>query len=205
MGTIIHRVVELFVENLEDFEKLQEKMFNEKVEALLNQAIEESEIQKSRNQALLKLVFIECKRLCKHIFDEQTNSGFKHKKSEWNFEGKNAINIKLDSGRVISIEGKIDRIDEFGNYIRIIDYKTGKVDGDFSSVYYGTKIQLISYLSAVTKYGDKKVAGVFYLPIHSDYATSEKMLKNMYRMEGYLLAFILIGTNELSLFSNESV
>lgn len=207
VGTIIHRVVELFVENLEDFEKLQEKMFNEKVEALLNQAIEESEIQKSRNQALLKLVFIECKRLCKHIFDEQTNSGFKHKKSEWNFEGKNAINIKLDSGRVISIEGKIDRIDEFGNYIRIIDYKTGKVDGDFSSVYYGTKIQLISYLSAVTKYGDKKVAGVFYLPIHSDYATSEKMLKNMYRMEGYLLDDIGVAKNmdyTLSLENKES-
>lgn len=207
VGTIIHRVVELFVQQIEEFKGLDEIKFDFKVEELLKQSITESGIFAERNKAVIKLLFGECKKLCRHIFVEQENSGFKHKKSEWCFEGENAINLNLLNGKVIRIEGKIDRIDEFSNYIRIIDYKTGKVDSDFNSIYYGTKIQLISYLSATVKYGEKKVAGVFYFPIHSDYATSEKMLKNMYRMEGFLLNDISVVKNmdySLSLEENES-
>ena len=195
VGTIIHRVAELFVDEIELFKDLTDLEFDKKVSDLISQAIQELKISENRNQAILSLIFVECKKLCKHIFIEQTNSGFKFKKSEWSFDGENAVKLKLQDGREVSIEGKIDRIDEFNNYIRIIDYKTGKVDSDFSAIYYGLKVQLISYLSAVTKYGDKKVAGVFYLPIHSDYATSEKMLKNMYKMEGFLLDDIDIVRN----------
>ena len=195
VGTIIHRVAELFIDKIDLFKDLQDAEFDKNVAELIGQAIQELKIFEGRNQAILSLIFVECKRLCRHIFVEQTNSGFKHKKSEWSFDGDNAVKLSLQDGRVISIEGKIDRIDEFNNYIRIIDYKTGKVDSDFSAIYYGLKVQLISYLSAVTKYGDKKVAGVFYLPIHSDYATSEKMLKNMYKMEGFLLDDIDVVRN----------
>lgn len=207
VGTIIHRVAELFISEIDGLVSKTNEEFDEKVKSILSAAIQELLIVADKNQAILKLIFTECKRLCRHIFNEQQNSGFKHKKSEWSFEGENAIRLTLESGQTISIEGKIDRIDEFNNYIRIIDYKTGKVDSDFSAIYYGTKIQLISYLSAVTKFGDKKVAGVFYLPIHSEYATSEKMLKNMYRMEGFLLNDIDIVKNmdyTLTLEENDS-
>lgn len=207
VGTIIHRVVELFIEEVEALFDKNESVFENKVEELLILAIDELGVVKERNQAILKLMLVECKKLCKHILFEQQNSSFKHKKSEWKFDGENAINLKLENGQVVSIEGKIDRIDEFENYIRIIDYKTGKVDSDFSAIYYGTKIQLISYVSAVTKFGNKQVAGVFYLPIHSDYATSDKMLKNMYKMEGFLLDDISIACHmdrTLSLDNKES-
>lgn len=205
VGVVIHRVAELFIEKLDLIER--EEDLDEKIREIVDFSLEELSISKERNLAILNLIVTECMNLCKHIFVEQKNSGFKHKKSEWSFSGDNAIKIKLDDGRTVSIEGKIDRIDEFQNYIRIIDYKTGKVESDLSSIYYGTKIQLISYLSAVTKYGDKKVAGVFYLPIHSDYATSEKMLKNMYKMEGFLLDDIDVVKNmdyTLSIDNNDS-
>ena len=42
------------------------------------------------------------------------------------------------------MKGKIDRVDECGEYKRIIDYKTGDISSDLASVYYGKKIQLIN-------------------------------------------------------------
>lgn len=187
VGTIIHRVAELFICEVSELEGADKSDFDKRVAEILDIAIQESGINKQRNGAILELMLAESKRLCAHILYEQQNSSFKHRKSEWQFEGENAIVLRLQNGQVIKIEGKIDRIDEYSNYIRIIDYKTGKIDSDFSAIYYGTKIQLISYVSAVTKYGNRQIAGVFYLPVHSDYATDEKMLKNMYRMEGFLL------------------
>ena len=187
VGTIIHRVAELFIYEVKALETATDEEFVNKVKSLLRQAIEESKIIVQKNQAMLGVILTECLNLCRSIFIEQTNSSFKHKISEWSFEGENAINLNLSNGNVIRIEGKIDRIDEYSNYVRVIDYKTGGIDSEFSSIYFGTKIQLISYVSAITKLDGKKVAGVFYLPVHSDYATDEKMLKDMYKMEGFLL------------------
>ncbi len=187
VGTIIHRVAELFIVKVGELEIGDNDKLDKVVKEILDTAVSESGVNTDRNNAILKIIFGECKKLCSHILFEQKNSSFKHKISEWEFGGENAVEFELDGGKIIKIEGKIDRIDEFGNYVRIIDYKTGKVESDFSSIYYGVKIQLISYVSAVTKYGNKQVAGVFYLPVHSDYATNDKMLKNMYRMEGFLI------------------
>lgn len=187
VGTIIHRVAELFIVKVPELESAESEEFERAVQEILDLAVNESGVNTKRNNAILKLILVECKKLCAHILFEQKNSSFKHKISEWEFGGENAVEFEFEDGKIIKIEGKIDRIDEFGNYVRIIDYKTGKVESDFSSIYYGIKIQLISYVSAVTKYGNKQVAGVFYLPVHSDYATNDKMLKNMYRMEGFLI------------------
>lgn len=207
VGTIIHRVAELFIYEVKSLEKATDEDFSNKVKELLNQAVEESKIIVQKNQAILGVILTECLKLCRSIFVEQTNSSFKHKVSEWSFEGENAISLNLSNGNVVRIEGKIDRIDEYANYVRVIDYKTGGIDSEFNSIYYGTKIQLISYVSAVTKLDGKKVAGVFYLPVHSDYATSEKMLKDMYKMEGFLLDDISVALKmdaTLSLEKKES-
>jgi ATP-dependent helicase/nuclease subunit B len=63
------------------------------------------------------------------------------------------IAIELESGEVIRLTGRIDRIDalktEEGTYLRIIDYKSGLKDFKLSDVYYGLQIQLITYLDAI--------------------------------------------------------
>ena len=207
VGTIIHRVAELFIYEVKTLQNSTDEVFKNKVKSLLNQAVEESKIIVQKNQAILGVILTECLRLCESIFIEQSNSSFKHKVSEWSFEGENAISLNLSNGNVIRIEGKIDRIDEYSNYVRVIDYKTGGIDSEFTSIYFGTKIQLISYVSAITKLDGKKVAGVFYLPVHSDYATDEKMLKDMYKMEGFLLDDISVALKmdaTLSLEKKES-
>ncbi|MEL7567303.1 MAG: helicase-exonuclease AddAB subunit AddB [Dehalobacterium sp.] len=63
------------------------------------------------------------------------------------------ITIQLDSGETIKLTGRIDRVDacktEAGNYLRIVDYKSGSKDFKLSDVFYGLQIQLITYLDAI--------------------------------------------------------
>jgi ATP-dependent helicase/nuclease subunit B len=53
-------------------------------------------------------------------------------------------------------------VDECGDYVRIIDYKTGRADNEVVRYYTGTKIQLQLYMSAVSK--GKIPAGMYYFP-----------------------------------------
>lgn len=197
IGLIIHRVAELFVKNIDSYSGLKTDEFESSVLKLLKQAIEENNISSDRNTTMLKMLRGEAVRLCGYLLYEHQNSGFKTMKNgtEYSFFGENAIKIPLQNGQTIKIEGKIDRIDSFGDYIRIIDYKTGGVSSELSSVYFGKKVQLVSYLSAVNALTGKKVAGLFYLPIHSDFAKKDVKLQNMFKFEGFLLDDIEVVKN----------
>ncbi|GAB1477241.1 helicase-exonuclease AddAB subunit AddB [Bacillota bacterium] len=80
--------------------------------------------------------------------------------------------ISIDvGGREFFIEGKIDRVDVLpGDYVKIIDYKSGKERFDPREALGGWRLQLMLYLKAVTD-GMKalnrevKPAGVFYFEI----------------------------------------
>lgn len=189
IGNLIHRVAELFVKKIKSVESLDGEDFKKYVENLLKQAIEELEINTTKNKALIKFLSDECVRLCEYLINEYSHSGFKTKENftEFEFKGENAVVLNLENGRTIKIEGKIDRVDEFGDYVRIVDYKTGSIKSELSSVYYGNKIQLVSYLLAIQSMDNKNVAGLFYLPVHSDFVKTEKDSTNMYQFDGYLL------------------
>ncbi|NLZ25563.1 MAG: hypothetical protein GX891_03785 [Clostridiales bacterium] len=93
--------------------------------------------------------------------------------------------VEVD-GRKIAIEGKIDRIDKFGDYAVIIDYKTFKsAELDFKHIYFGKKLQLYIYLYAVEQNFNLKPAGVFYLPIYAQFVKDTG--KNRYLLSGQVL------------------
>lgn len=209
IGTIVHKFAELFTKKIKEFENINEKDFERKTKDVLTQALESLKINTQKNIAILNFVYDEAVRLAKYLFNEQQNSSFKNdsKLNEFEFFGNNAVKLKLEDDTLVSIEGKIDRIDKFGDYIRIIDYKTGKTDSDLSSIYYGKKIQLVSYLSAAEKIGNKKVAGLFFFPIHSDFVKIQQKMKNNYKMQGFLLddiETIKYMDSKLSVENNES-
>ena len=187
IGSILHRVAELFVGDIDLY--AQDELFDEKIESLCNMVYEEYGAVSKQNKALLNFITEESKRLCKHLLFEQQNSSFKNKKelNEFSFSGENAVKIPIDDTLVISIEGKIDRVDEWGNYIRIIDYKTGDIKNNLDAIYYGKKIQLVSYLLATDNFKNKKVAGLFYFPIHSDFVKNDKKIKDIYKLQGFLI------------------
>ncbi len=100
------------------------------------------------------------------------------------------IIIELDDGEKIYLEGRIDRVDilndEDGNYVKIIDYKSGNTDFSLSDVYYGFKIQLMVYLDAILSSEGKKhnvevyPGGIFYFKIDDPLIkTTEKAVEEV--------------------------
>jgi ATP-dependent helicase/nuclease subunit B len=92
----------------------------------------------------------------------------------------NAENIK------INLYGIIDRLDISDNFIRIIDYKSGKIDKNdlFSDYYAGKKLQLWLYLNAV-KSGYKPCGG-YYFDLNDEFTASDNI--NNYKMTGITLS-----------------
>lgn len=80
--------------------------------------------------------------------------------------------IPLLNGQV-NLSGKIDRVDVYKDYCRVIDYKTGKVDDSEKSLFNGTKLQLYLYAMAIK---DKKLAGAYYMPIKDGFDLEESPL-----------------------------
>ena len=87
-----------------------------------------------------------------------------------------AVRLDTRSGRTIYLQGRIDRMDfteKNGRvYVKIIDYKSGKKEVEYTRVYYGLQLQLLLYLEAA-KLGLKKAhpgreivpAGIYYYHI----------------------------------------
>ncbi len=75
--------------------------------------------------------------------------------------------IMLGCDGKVGFVGVIDRIDVCGDRARIIDYKTGNKKFDVKKCLDGTDMQLPLYAATVK---DKKVTGVFYLPLGPMYA-----------------------------------
>ncbi|MFM1565212.1 PD-(D/E)XK nuclease family protein [Helcococcus ovis] len=92
-----------------------------------------------------------------------------------------AIKIKLDDGKIVNIEGKIDRVDEYDyngfKYFRVIDYKTGNKTFDIAKIYHGIDLQLMLYLEATVN-SDKngKAIGAFYQKLNNE--ISYEIMKN---------------------------
>ncbi len=114
----------------------------------------------------------------------------------------------LDNGDIkISLNGKIDRIDimeiENSSYIKVVDYKSGNSQFDYSKLFYGLQIQLLFYLYAKAKSlkiekpdSDIIPAAFFYYhiddPINeiqgiTDKEAADKLLNDRLRPTGLIL------------------
>ena len=79
--------------------------------------------------------------------------------------------------------GQIDRLDmyEDGNrqkYAMVVDYKSGQMDIAASDIYYGLKLQLMTYLMAVEKQYHHRIkpAGLVYTHVRTPYYTNRHAL-----------------------------
>lgn len=108
--------------------------------------------------------------------------------AEKKFGGRDAdfAGITLLSGeRDLRLSGKIDRIDRGGDYVRVVDYKTGSlIEADADSYYTGRRLQLQLYMSAVSAYA--KPAGAYYFPARISFARQGEDYP--FRMQGFSLA-----------------
>lgn len=166
-GNVLHKIAELYMKNIDKFEKSTNKSIIEKrkeIEKLIAYVFNEEKLKTATNKHMVMLLAEEAKRLIDALTYQYRQSYFRPVAAELKFgEGGEVPAVKNDSG--INIEGKIDRVDVAGGYYRVIDYKTGHIDLTPKMTYYGLKLQLFNYLNALKNYKGLKPAGAFYLPI----------------------------------------
>lgn len=100
------------------------------------------------------------------------------------------------SGQIgdVPFSGIIDRVDEFGNYARIVDYKSSSKEIDLNLAMQGFNIQMLVYLDMLCKQENKDRAGMLYfnmkkriLTRDTNYALGDEDVLKEYRMEGYMV------------------
>ncbi len=216
-GSFMHEVINSFFEetnkqninikNIDDetVTKIVNKIINDKLENNKNYIFNATEKYKLLVKRLKRIIL----KALKYIIIGLKSGEFEVLGTEVSFDEKGnykPINITLDSGKNVEIVGKIDRIDiaKNGNdkYIRIIDYKSSIKDLDYTNIYAGLQLQLITYLDAMCKIEDFIPAGILYFNLLEQMIKSEKKLsdeeieekiRNNFKMKGLILADVKIA------------
>ena len=217
-GTFLHEILDLFFEEINykkiNIKNIQENELEEIINKIINEKLKENKYYIFTATEKYKLLVKRLKRILlksiKYILYSLNCGDFNLLGTEVSFDNKNGkykpIKIKLDSGKEIEIIGKIDRIDiaqdKNNKYIRIIDYKSSIKDIDYSNVYAGLQLQLITYLDAICKIEDFIPTGILYFNLLEQTINSDKKLteeeieekiKNNFKMKGLILADVKIA------------
>lgn len=176
-GTIVHYVLEKIVDKYHgDLAKLSEIQISSEVDTLISDyfhAVNGSEmLMTARFAYLLSKISSSVKQIVYHLSREFAQSGFVPAYCELSI-GENSdipqLVVKVNDNSKVVLDGKIDRVDVFENNVRVVDYKTGKLKFELSDTLYGLNMQMLLYLYAFIKNGNKlvdnpKPAGILYMP-----------------------------------------
>ena len=139
------------------------------------------------------------------LVNQLKKSGFTPRNAEVSF-GRGGMYPAIElytKDATLFLEGRIDRLDTANidgkNFARIVDYKSGHNKLNFKDIYYGTSLQLLTYLDAVTQNGGYEGAGAFYMRVVGDYTKFDineapqrediiSSLNKTYRLDGIMLS-----------------
>lgn len=211
-GSLVHYVMEkfLYAHKDDDFENItKETVHNETVALVFEYMKNEMGVNYGDLPYRAYIYFAKGTDIIEQtlvaICDDFAKSEFKPKEFEYKIgKGNLLYELNCDEGK-ISVEGSVDRIDvmncESGEYLRVIDYKTGNKEFNLSEVLHGINAQMLIYLMALVSQGSEyygaNPAGVLYM--HAATLGSSKVdrgsdpnevnLQNKlkYRMKGMVL------------------
>ena len=103
----------------------------------------------------------ECEKVACAVYASLRNSAFRIRGGE--------EELRLPA---LGLRGRADRVDEAGEYVRIIDYKTGAFDPTLTAYSTGRSLQLELYLLAAA--GGGKPAGAFYFPAEDKFTGEDE-------------------------------
>jgi len=193
-GLITHYVLEKIVDKFHSkLGSLTTAEISSEVDVLIDEYFRNvkgsEKLMTARFSYLLSKIAVQIKNIVAHMASEFAQSDFDAKYCELTIGDKaNIPGLKyvLDDGTVVNFGGKIDRVDVFGGYVRVVDYKTGKMVFKLSDTLVGLNMQMLLYLYNFVKCGgdlvsDPKPAGVLYMPAKDSDKPAER------RMNGIIL------------------
>lgn len=173
-GNFIHSVLQDLAgeaDGLENTEKARARareIAEQKLKTAPYSAMQLSESGKYTAEELVE----ESVKIAAGMFEQIEKSSFKVSKTESTCE------MNLGAAKIY---GRIDRVDECGDMVRIIDYKTGTIDASPVKYYTGAKLQLPLYLKAVS--AGKRAAGAYYFPAAITFRDKED---GVFRLQGFM-------------------
>ena len=217
-GSFMHEVIDQFFQETKsrglNIKTINEELIKDIVDKIIEEKLQEGKnyifIATKKYQLLVKRLKRIILKAIKYIILGLNSSDFEIMGTEIAFDHKKGdykpIKINLENGKTAEIIGKIDRIDLAkdgqNKYIRIIDYKSSIKDMDFTNIYGGLQLQLITYLDAMCKIEDFIPAGILYFNLLEQVINSEKKIseeeieekiKNNFKMKGLILADVKVA------------
>lgn len=212
-GTLVHYVLQHTVEDVENaggFSAVPEEQVLKLARSWYDRFVREYlgglAACSSRGAYLLERNFSEVEQVVRELAKELSKSRFIPTYFEQVFQDKTAIPITGNLA-VGSLMGVVDRVDLYTTaggktYLRVVDYKTGYKDFDYTDILCGMGLQMLIYLFALTReaaayYGRAlEPAGVLYFPARFDVEVTkgrvepqeaEKQRRRKLRRKGLLL------------------
>ncbi len=120
-------------------------------------------------------------KLIRRVKEELAQSKFSPRYFELSL-GRGAyppLRVEDERGNTVTVGGTIDRADVYTapdgkEYVRVIDYKTGKKTFRLVDVLYGLNMQMLVYLAALVESGQQFPAGILYMPAAEPSVTAER-------------------------------
>ena len=192
-GTIVHYVLENYVKQYGDelhklnFEDCQ-KAVDELLKDYLLKVPGYFQAVTARNEFIISTIATSLYAVVWQLTCELAQSGFVPKKCEFVIGLENpdipATEIKVDDETSVNLRGKIDRVDVWNGYVRIVDYKSDAKVFRLSEVVCGLNMQMLIYLYALLlseneEYSNLKAGGVLYMPSSTDLEESSLAMNGL--------------------------
>lgn len=174
VGSLMHDVLDRFTKRLADeqlgWKDITPDYTRRAVEELTDRALEAQENPVLTSSRRYQHMTGKIKRIIAASVDviqtQIVRGNFETYRSEVQF-GRDAelppILLDLDGEREVSISGRIDRVDVLRdhdkNYIRVIDYKSGRKELDLTDIIHGLQMQLLVYLDVILRNASKFLGG----------------------------------------------
>lgn len=205
-GTIVHDSAERLLKNYsrEDLSALTDEEIDDNIKQSVKHYIEteqaEAILENSEFVYRLDKIRETARQLALHLKNEVSQSGFSPSEFEYKIRQNNTepYTLTASDGTPVVISGYIDRVDTYGDYVRVVDYKRSKTF-EIKKIPDGLDLQMLIYLAALgktDKYSAFSPAGVLYLTYgdarpslsrHDGEAAAEKQITTNYCMNGLVL------------------
>ncbi len=190
-GTLSHYVLENLVKRyIDNFSEFTREYSDKKVDELVAEYLSlidgYEKIKTPRTEFLVNIISASLKDVAYHIICEMAQCDFRPEFFELKIGRDGTIptlSVPFSQKGEMRIRGSIDRVDIYGDYVRIVDYKTGTKVFKLPDILVGLNLQMLIYLYTVIRgkneyLSSKTPAGILYMPSKRDFGDPKTLSMN---------------------------